>query len=101
MTWRLLPAAAGARHTAFLVTLFTVRAVRGAHLGSLAKGLRRSATLAPRSRRERSPLRPETVAYLRRCHACQGPGKRLRWSLRRLAPPPPIGAQPLVTGGAR
>ena len=50
----------------------------------------------PRAWRERSPLNRETVRYLRRIHACQGPGKRLRWSLRPLAPPPPSGVQPLT-----
>jgi GT2 family glycosyltransferase len=96
MTWRLLPAGLALRHTTFLLSLFTVRALRRGSLGSLADGLRRAAALAPRSRRERSPLNRATVRYLRQVHACQGPGKRLRWSLRPLAPPPPSGAQPLT-----
>lgn len=94
MYWRLLPTGPALRQTLFLVGLTAIRAVRYGEPGALFGGLRDALALAPRAFRTRSPLRRETVDYLRKANACQSAGKRLQWSLRPLPPPPPFGGQP-------
>jgi GT2 family glycosyltransferase len=94
MTWRLMPAALAFRQTAFLLSLFAARAVRNREVAEFVGALGQALRGARRLARERSPLGQPTVDYLRRVYACQGPGKRLRWSLRPLPPPPPFGGQP-------
>ena len=82
LVWRLMPLPAAARQTAYLVALFTARGARPGRLRQLASGLGHALRLAPRARRERATLSAGTVRRLRRTHAPQGVGKRLRWSLR-------------------
>jgi GT2 family glycosyltransferase len=94
MVWRLMPAGAAVRQTAFLVSLFAARAVHNRELGDFLRGVADAVRGGRRLARERSPLGRPTIEYLRRVYACQGPGKRLRWSLRPLSPPPPFGGQP-------
>jgi GT2 family glycosyltransferase len=94
MVWRLMPLPLALRQTAFLVALFSARALRNGQLRELAAALALAGRAAPRALRDRTPLKPGTVDYLRRVHAPQGLGKRLRWSLRPLEAPAPLGGQP-------
>lgn len=94
--WRLLPLGLALRQLSFKSALFLWRGVRHRELRACIVGFAEAVARAPRA--GRSPVRRSTAAYLRRAYAPQGPGKRLQWSLRRLAPPPAIGGQPVASG---
>jgi hypothetical protein len=99
MVWRLLPVGLAVRQTLIKLGVFAVRAVRHRELGPLAAGVARFRAGLRRALTGRRTLAPDTVDYLRRVHAPQGPGKRLQWSLRRLPPPEPAGGQPASLRG--
>jgi GT2 family glycosyltransferase len=92
MAWRLLPLPLALRQIAVKALIFAYRGARHGELGDCVRGFAEALRRAPGAGRR--ALAPETVAYLRRVHAPQGPGKRLQWSLRPVAAPPPFGAQP-------
>jgi len=87
MGWRLLPPGLALRQAGVKLPLFAVRALRHGELRDFAQGLAATPAAVRRARRDPARLHAGTVAHLRRLHARGGWGRRLQWSLRRLAPP--------------
>jgi len=96
LVWRLFPPPLALRQTLVKLIIFFVRALRHRELAAFGRGL--SGALALRASARSTPkLSRPSLDYLRRVHGPQGLGKRAQWSVRRLAPPPPRGGQPVDT----